>query len=102
MRWEVSAIGEGGRQVNDGWPAAERSEAPARRHLGHRSAMAQPPVAFWVQEPDAMRETMKSCKGLLEELNEKYPDEPQKVLDTLLDLLLNAANKAQESAADDV
>jgi len=55
----------------------------------------------WAQQPDAMRETMKSFQGLLEELRKKYPDDPQTALESLLDDILTTVGKTKQSPAGD-
>ena len=53
-------------------------------------------LTFWAQEPDGVRECVKSFRDRIEKLREEYSDEPQKALDVLLDEMLTQATKAQQ------
>jgi AbiV family abortive infection protein len=53
-------------------------------------------LTLWAQEPDGVRECLKSFRDRMVELLEEYSDEPQKAFDVLLDEMLTQATKAQQ------
>lgn len=53
-------------------------------------------LTLWAQEPDGARETLNHFRERMEELREKYPDEPQKAFDILIEEMLTLANSTQQ------
>ena len=53
-------------------------------------------LTLWAQEADGVRETLKLLRKQMEDLREKYPEDPQKAFDALLEEMLTLAKRAQQ------
>jgi len=58
-------------------------------------------LTLWAQEPNGVRETLKLLRKQMEDLREKYPEDPQKAFDALLEEMLMLAKRAQQPPESD-